>query len=731
MRILYITGSYLPYLSGVTISIRDFKQELEKLGHEVVLLAPFAPGYKDIEPGVVRYPSLPLPFFPDLSIPLPFLSSWILRRLFKQKFDLVHVHHPFYIGSFAAFVASLKKIPLVYSFHTRYDSEFLGFFRWRFVKKFIVNWVNRFCRRAELIIANSKFTEKYLREKDKSLSLVVIPNGIKKLAPSKLSKKDFLKNHDLPENAVVCLSVSRLSREKNLELAIKAFSLLPENYFLLIIGSGFHEKKLKELAEHLKLASRIKFLGKQSHEELNQSYQNADVFVYPSYSETQGLVVFEAGSFGLPIVTVDSDLCGEVFCPEIKDLASFDFTGFAKAIEKASLISKENSNAIKLWAERFTTESLAKKLLQEYRKTVEIYDLNRTGWQSWSVAQDSWLRFPKNRFNPLSRNNYELAIKNIPPQKKKITGWNSWNAFGFDVSEEKIIKQADWIKQNQEHLSLEYVVIDDGWTRWGDWLAEDRKKFPQGLKKVVEEIKQKNLKPGIWLAPFLVEEKSELFQRRQLWLAKYKDGPISGLQMVPIVESLSLFMPEIGRYLADIKKIEVWNYIFKSVDYLLSDLGFELIKLDFLFSPYFYPGINSREASKAVRKLLTYIKEKYPKVFVIGCGCPLGDGIGLVDAMRIGPDVLAGPFFNRFTFPINRWKVKKIAENIAKRKWTKKFWLLDPDAFVCRRGVGLTEREILSLQNSIKEADGLVFLGDDLTQLKQKEIEKFIKPLFR
>src|SRR3989337_1832613 len=108
MRILYITGSYLPYLSGVTISIRDFKQELEKLGHEVVLLAPFAPGYKDIEPGVVRYPSLPLP-------------SWILRRLFKEKFDLVHVHHPFYIGSFAAFVASLKKIPLVYSFHTRYD----------------------------------------------------------------------------------------------------------------------------------------------------------------------------------------------------------------------------------------------------------------------------------------------------------------------------------------------------------------------------------------------------------------------------------------------------------------------------------------------------------------------------------------------------------------------------------------------------------------------------------
>lgn len=328
------------------------------------------------------------------------------------------------------------------------------------------------------------------------------------------------------------------------------------------------------------------------------------------------------------------------------------------------------------------------------------------------------------------KENYEISIPEPVLKKQKITGWNSWTAFGFDISEEKIIGQADWIQKNQKQLPLEYLMIDDGWTRWGDWLAPDAKKFPSGLKHVVQEIKKRNLKPGIWLAPFLVEEKSQLFQKHQLWLAKHKDGPIDGLRMVPILEVFSVFVPEIGRYLIDFKKPEVWDYLFKSIDYLVEELGFELVKLDFLFSPYFYPDISPKEASDAIRKLLAYIKEKYPNVFTIACGCPLSDAIGLVDALRIGPDTLVVPFFSDFTFPVNRWKVKKIRENVSKRKWTEKFWLLDPDVFVCRRNIGLGEKDVLSLQHSIKIANGLIFLGDDLTKLSQIEIDKYVKPLF-
>ena len=730
MRILYITGSYLPYLSGVTVSIKNFKHELEKLGHEVVLLAPQTSGFQDFEPNVIRYPALPIPFFKDFSVPLPFLSPKVFLGFFREKFDLVHVHHPFYIGSFARLIAGAKKIPLVFTYHTRYDSEFFGFLKSRLVKKFVVNWVNNFCRKTELVIANSKFTEKYLRERDKSLSVVVIPDGIEKLPKTKTSRKEFLKEFDLPGDAVICLSVGRLSREKNFEFAIKAFALLPENFFLLIIGSGLYEKKLKEFAVQNGVFSRVLFLGKRPQEKLGWFYQNADVFVYPSFSETQGLVVFEAGSFGLPIVTVNSDLSDEVFPEEVRRLASNDFFGFAEAIKTAHETKKTSSNSIKKWADNFTSESLAKKLADEYQKVIDLFRLNQTGWQSWSVGLGPWLRFPRNMFNPLVKNNYELSVKNNVVKKRRIFGWNSWTAFGPDISEEKIIQQADWIKENRDGIPLEYLVIDDGWTRWGDWLTPDRKKFPRGFKKVVDEIKQKGLKPGIWLAPFLVEEKSELFKRHQLWLAKYKDGPIDGLQTVPIIEFFSLFFPELGRYLIDFKKPEVWDYLYQSIDYLLGELGFELIKLDFLFSPYFYPKISPREASQAVQKLLEYVKEKCPRVFVIACGCPFQDAIGLVDAMRIGPDTLVVPFFSDLTLPMNRWKVGKIKENVSKRKWTEKFWLLDPDVLVCRKNIGLREKDILSLQNSIKKAHGLVFLGDDLTKLSREEISKYVAPLF-
>ena len=730
MRILYITGSYLPYLSGVTLSIKNFKRELEKLGHEVVLLAPKVSGYQDFEPNVIRYPALPIPFFKDFSVPLPFLSPKVFWGLFREKFDLVHVHHPFYIGSIARLIAGVKKIPLIFTYHTRYDSEFFGFLKSRVVKKFVVRWVNNFCRKTELVIANSGFTEKYLREKDKFLSIAVIPEGIEKLPKSKASRKEFFRQFNLPQDAVVCLSVSRLSREKNLELAIKALSLLPENYFLLIVGSGPYERKLKELAFKNNVLSRTLFLGRHSQEELGWFYQNADIFVYPSFSETQGLVVFEAGSFGLPIVTVDSDLSNEVFPEKVRRLSSNDLFGFAEAIKKAYETRKSSANSIKKWADGFTYKNLVGRLVDEYQKVIDVFKLNQTGWQSWSVSSGFWLHFPRNRFNPLLKDNYELSIKNSIVKKHRIFGWNSWTAFGFNLSEERILQQADWIVKNKSRVPLEYLVIDDGWTKWGDWLVADRKKFPRGLKKVADEIKQKGLKPGIWLAPFLIEEKSELFKRHQLWLAKYKDGPIDGLQMVPIVEFFSLFFPEVGRYLIDFKKPEVWGYLYNSIDHLLGELGFELIKLDFLFSPYFYPKISPQEASQAVQKLLRYIKENYPRVFVIGCGCPFSDGIGLVDAMRIGPDTLMVPFFNDLIFPVNRWKVGKIRENILKRQWTEKFWLLDPDVFVCRKNVGLREKDILSLQESIKKAQGLVFLGDDLTKLSQEEIAKYVAPLF-
>lgn len=268
-------------------------------------------------------------------------------------------------------------------------------------EKFVVKWVNNFCRRTELVIANSKFTEKYLREKDKFLSLAVIPSGIKKIKKSRLSKKEFLKQYGLPSNAVVCLCVSRLSREKNLDLAIKAFSFLPESFFLLVIGSGLYEKKLKDLVGRANLDSRVRFLGRQPHEDLAKFYQNADVFVYPSFSETQGLVVFEASSFGLPVVTVDSDLSSEVFLSKIFKSISGDPGAFAGAIVAAFQSKRKNKSEVKKWADDFTIENLAEKLACEYQKTIDIFRLNQTGWQSWSVNRGSWLRFPRNRFNPL------------------------------------------------------------------------------------------------------------------------------------------------------------------------------------------------------------------------------------------------------------------------------------------------------------------------------------------
>jgi hypothetical protein len=155
-----------------------------------------------------------------------------------------------------------------------------------------------------------------------------------------------------------------------------------------------------------------------------------------------------------------------------------------------------------------------------------------------------------------------------------------------------------------------------------------------------------------------------------------------------------------------------------------------MIKLDFLFSPYFFPGISPNEASKSVQRVLQYIREKYPKVFVIGCGCPLSDGVGLVDAMRVGPDTLIPNFRGTFLGKLIRpRRVGSICQNLEKRSWTKRFWQLDPDVFVCAEDSGLKKQEIERLKKIIQESNGLIFCGDDLIKLDEERLS-YLRTLF-
>lgn len=284
------------------------------------------------------------------------------------------------------------------------------------------------------------------------------------------------------------------------------------------------------------------------------------------------------------------------------------------------------------------------------------------------------------------------------------------------------------LKLNSDHNSrLEYVLIDGGWSAWGDWQKPNKIKFPHGIKSTSNKVKKLGLKPGIWMAPFLVNPRSTVATKHPDWLVRHNGKLVDGFRLT----SMDALLPH-RKWILNIKNPEVKKYLNDSIKYLIETCGFELLKLDFLYAIYFDPNLSNREANKFLRSFLKAIKRRYPHVYTIACGCPLIPAVGVVDSMRIGPDTTVAPFTKLLALPIlSRWHLdNNVIPTLMSRLWTKKLWNVDPDAFVCDHSSGFHHGQLSAFQKIIIKAKGNIFLGDDLSKLSKDQIKKHVSPLF-
>ncbi len=232
------------------------------------------------------------------------------------------------------------------------------------------------------------------------------------------------------------------------------------------------------------------------------------------------------------------------------------------------------------------------------------------------------------------------------------------------------------------------------------------------------------LKPGIWLAPFLVDPASDIAKLHPEWLAKNAEG-------FKVHLLLDAFWPY-RRHIFDIKQPAVQNYLFESIAKLIEQDGFELIKPDFLYALYFDPSMCAKEAGFRLHEFLAELKRRYPCVHVNGCGLPFATAANVVDSFRIGPDTIAPylenvPILGRI---INDQKVRDVINIVPKRYDMGRFWNVDPDVMVCRKSLGISENLLAKLAKVIKETNGTILLGDDLTKLSEARLQKYVYSLF-
>jgi glycosyltransferase involved in cell wall biosynthesis len=308
--------SYLPEINGVVTSLVSSTRELRRRGHRVIVIAPSHEGAIDDDPDVFRLRSSPFPFYPQFRMAFP-LPARLLATLPHMPFDVIHAHSMFFIGCLGAYLAQRRKMPLFLTYHTlwteyaHYVPVSPGFTRSQAV------WVSReFCNRCSRVIAPTYGIRELLESYGVERPIPVIPSGVDvSVFATSVAQAPRVRAGGGP----IALFVGRLGKEKNVDLVLDAYDAAAARVpglRLIVVGAGPHERELRRHAAQLPSAGRIEFTGALDQAALGAYYAAADVFVFASTTETQGLVLLEAMTHGVPVVAVDCAVSREVVAGE-------------------------------------------------------------------------------------------------------------------------------------------------------------------------------------------------------------------------------------------------------------------------------------------------------------------------------------------------------------------------------------------------------------------------------
>lgn len=314
MRVAMFTNNYLPFIGGVPISIERLRTGLVKLKDTVLVVAPRYQKKMDSEEHVVRMPSL-FSFGEKSEFRFANIFSGAVRKKVKAfKPDIIHVHHPFWIGSLGIFMARRLKVPVVYTYHTRLEhyAHFV-FLPGSLFRNIIAHFlVRRFANKCDGVIVPTQSTEEYLRMIGVKRPTFVQPTGIEfeRFQQVDSDQLNALRQQQGIGDETVFVSVSRLSNEKNIDFMIDAMAQLKEQtdkpFRLLIVGDGHQRHRLQGRINEMGLQQQVTLVGAVPPEQMTSWYQLGDAFLFASQSETQGMVILEAMAAGLPVVAVRS-----------------------------------------------------------------------------------------------------------------------------------------------------------------------------------------------------------------------------------------------------------------------------------------------------------------------------------------------------------------------------------------------------------------------------------------
>lgn len=318
-----------------------------------------------------------------------------------------------------------------------------------------------------------------------------------------------------------------------------------------------------------------------------------------------------------------------------------------------------------------------------------------------------------------------FAAMSLPAKKRvdRLTGYTSWYNYFQKIDENIILRDLKGLSRARESVNI--FQIDDGYEPFvGDWLDYNGRDFPNGMKTIADAVHREGYLAGIWLAPFNVQRgKSRILKEHPDWIIRTPDGK-------PQLGCVAWG----GAYTLDIYNPEVREHLKKVFDTVLNDWGYDMVKLDFLYSQCRTPRDNKTRGT-IMCEAMDFLRECVGDKLILGCGVPLGPAFGVVDACRISCDVdlsYGGKFYNSMSINNELPSAQNAINNsMFRRHLNGRAFLNDPDVFFLRdHNLTFTWEQKLLLAKINNLFGRVLFVSDDAGEYSEAELE-VLKETFR
>ena len=304
--------SFMPMMDGVVMVVDNYARRLSKFCNVIVFVPKYSKNFDDtkLPYKVIRCKSIKIPFL-DYSMPLPMLDRQFKKEVKKYDLDIIHIHSPFTMGTFALKLAKKNNIPVLGTMHSQFKQDFKRALKKDFLANILTKKIVKvFDKCTKCYAVNSGMADLYYNDygvKEKPLVL----NNATEMTYVKNKKKSINrinKLHNINESDKVFLFVGRINKLKNIMFIVDALSILNKkelnyNYKMLFVGQGGDIKYLEHYIKKRNMQDNIILCGGVSDRKLlTDYYVRSDLFLFPSLYDASSIVQIEAASQKVPTV---------------------------------------------------------------------------------------------------------------------------------------------------------------------------------------------------------------------------------------------------------------------------------------------------------------------------------------------------------------------------------------------------------------------------------------------